>query len=159
MEPREKGLNLYFGYKLTEREMIDTFFDAEFRKYAEDVFSTHMELASQFDENNKVKEINFMIRDLVIIYFGKDFFREQKYKAQIKVACSQCCMYEKETGWIVGIKICHLPVFKDAISRINAQLITQTDIDELAKINKDYRLHRNCPAFFSIPSDCWKCIQ
>lgn len=155
----EKGLDLYYGYKLTEQEMINTFFDINFRNYVEDVYSTQLNLKLNFNENNKVERIDYLIRDLVLIYYGKDFFGENGFKSPIKTCCSKCCMYETDSSWIIGIKIAYLPAFQTKITRVSAHTITQNDINELEKLNKQYNLHFKLPSYYNVPSDCWKCAN
>lgn len=152
-----KGLYLYYGYKLSEREMIDIFFDADFRKDIEDTFKTQPQLIPEFDENNKTKCIDSSIRELVTLHYNKYFFFENGIKAKIKVCCNKCCLYDSDSSWVVGIKICHMPAFKNKISWINGRIITENDISELNKLNKKFNLQKLTPLFLSIPSDCWSC--
>lgn len=152
-----KGLYLYYGFKLTEKTMIDTFFDLNFRKYVEELFSTKPELIPRFDENNKVEYIGWEIRDLVSMYYDKYFFGENGRKSQIKICYIKCCQYDSDSNWIIGIKVCHVDAFKDKIQRVDGQLIQQDSINELNKIKNKFKLPGFGPLFYSIPSNCWIC--
>lgn len=162
----KKGLALYCGYKLSEKEMINIFFDENFRKYIEDVYKTKPNfdenkakpnLIPNFDENNKVDHIDSNIRNLFEYYHKGYFFGENDCESQIKVCCTRCCMYDNDSDWVIGIQISQLPAFKNKISKVDAHIITPNDIFELNKINEKFKLHIQPPSFYSIPMDCWCC--
>jgi hypothetical protein len=153
----EKGINLYYGYKLSEKEMIDNFFDLDFRQYVEDIYKMTPSIRLNFDESNKMEHIDDLVRELFITYYNKDFFFANGYKAPIKVCCNKCCLYDTDSSWVVGIKICHMPAFKNKISMISGHIITESDINGLSRLNKNFNLQKLVPIFLSIPSDCWSC--
>ena len=153
----EKGLALYCGYKLSEKEMINTFFNENFKKHIEDVHKAHPELIPNFDENNKVDHIDHTITSLFEDYHDGYFFGEDGCESQIKICCTRCCMYNNDSDWVIGIQISQLPAFKNKISKVDAHIITPSDILELIKINEKFNLHIQPPSFYSIPMDCWCC--
>ena len=153
----KKGLDLYYGYKLDEKTMISVFFDSNFRKYIEDIYATKPELKPIFDEDDKVEQIDPFIKELFLMYHDKYFFSDNGSPSKIRTCCTKCCMYDDDSDWIIGIKMCHLPAFKNKINRVDAHLITDQDTVELNKINKKFNLHIDRPSFYSVPSDCWSC--
>ena len=157
---QEKGLDLIYGYKLSEKDMINIFFNKEFKEYVLDMCKSDKELPKikkMFDANNKTKNINYRIIGLFCDYHSECFFGEDGDESNIAVYCTKCCMYDKESNWIIGIQICHLPALKNEIKMIDTYTISGHDENELKRIKHKLNLMVTDCAFYSVPSDCWCC--
>ncbi len=154
-----KGNYIYYGYKITENEMINKFMnDNDFIDYFNDILTKD----SEYFQSKKLS-IN-VTAELIThehVDIGKaiiqQYFDEDCFGHNIHSICNPCCPYNTDSDWIIGIKLCHSKAFKENIQSINMYLPTKKDSIKLKKVGKKYNIDSNSLGYYSINSDCWSC--
>jgi hypothetical protein len=173
-----KGNYLYFGYKVSEKQMIKNFFNDAV--LVEDVNFTIKNFKDDIGDTNLKKLIKdgkiASVSTIICQYMNKLFFAyddddpvinepdELDFEnvfaiganLGIHVMCNRCCAYDDVSDWIIGIRSCHLPAFKNDILPVNIYTPTSIDIKKLKHIKKKYNIDSEL-GYYSISSDCWSC--
>ena len=120
-----KGMNLYFGFKISEEKMIRYFYNEEFIKYAKkEVDKTIKKNGSngftmkKKDSIKSIKNMNSLANITVMFqdYYNGSFFSRELLTdddecsiedSLIHIVCPEYCGYENHSNWIIGIKVAH----------------------------------------------------
>lgn len=169
-----KGAYLYYGFKISEKEMVERFFTREFKQYVrEEVKDAYYreyenEIYEGLDTNTPYKnngKLSEVYKNLFTNYYNDyvdfvDFEDSEDYVDSIELVHAPCCLYDEITDWIIGIKIAKLSVYPRKAVSLKKTKMHKLTIDEikcLDQIQKKYNLDFDSLDYYHIPMDCYSC--
>lgn len=164
-----KGAYLYYGFKISEKEMVERFFTTEFKQYVREKVKEYFykkyenEIYYGLDTNTPFKnngKLNEAYKNLFMEYYNDDIGFVDVLENSIYLVHAPCCLYDEITDWIVGIKIAKLSVYPlEAVSlkKIKMHKLTVDETKCLDQIKKTYNLDYDNLDFYHVPMDCYSC--
>lgn len=161
-----KGAYLYYGFKISEKEMVEKFFTQEFKRYVRDMVKTFMykeyenEIFKHIDMNTPLEsngKLNRVYKSLFREYYDYDgaFIDVSESRYSIELIHAPCCMYYENTYWIIGIRLAKLPAY--SLKKIKFHQLCVDEIQCLKQIQEKYDIDPDNLGYYDMPMDCSSC--
>lgn len=162
-----KGSQLFYGYKITEEELLEKFFTKKFKRFIYDKIENNEEFISEsvrdFLDGDASRDENLIYNELKYLfleYYNSDDAFLGKCPVDetnpIRISCAPCCLYANETNWIIGLSVCKLPAFSLRKAHKPYEP-SDREINRLMRIKRTYNLETEGLNYYSMPTDCNFC--
>lgn len=153
----QKGNYLYYGFKISENEMIKIMLqDEEFLAYMKNYAKYDKEIKNiGFNKQDITHDQMSLLKGIISEYYNiNDDISENDLG--INWISNSCCAYNDVSDWVIGFKLCHVKAFKEDILPVKIHFPTKGDTENLMSLKKKLNIDSEIN-YYSISSDCWCC--